>query len=117
MTREQFYNAVRYMRLKPAVVDMRIHFDGGSALRKALDENPELEAELILREATRDADLLYQIKERACIRQADGLSDTLLSAVLCNIIETGNTEQLDVNGQIISPPQTDWDKELSRYSR
>lgn len=112
---------MNYMRVKPTVVDMRIHIDGGLALRKALDEQPELETELILRETARNPDLLDLVKERAAIRWSNGYSDSLYMAVLCNIKPTGETIERDKNGQIILKPVSDknpeimWEKELRKY--
>ena len=116
MNKQQFDNTAKYLRVKPIVVDMRIHFDGGAALRKALDEQPELEAELILREATRNPDLLDMIQERACIRWENGYSDSLYMAVLCNFKPTGEIAELDEDGHPILRAKTDWDKELEQYS-
>ena len=118
MNKQQFFNSMNYMRVKPAVVDGRITFSGSSShLRKALDEMPELEAELILREAIHNDDLMDVIQERACIRWADGYSDTLYSAVMCNIVSTEEKIARDENGEIIRKKLTDWDKELSKYRR
>lgn len=116
MTRQQFFNSVRYLHLKPVVADGRIHFsNGGSALREALDDMPELEAELILREAVLNADVMDAVKERACIRWAEGYSDKLYMAVLCNIIPTGEIAELYEDGHPILKPKTDWDTELRPY--
>lgn len=121
MTKQQFDNTVKYLRVKLAVVDMRIHIDGSAALRKALDEQPELEAELILRETARNPDLYDMVKERAAIRWSNGYSDTLYMAVLCNIKPTGETTERDKDEQIILKPVTDenpeiaWRKELQKY--
>ena len=121
MTRNQFFNAMNYMRVKPTVVDMRIHIDGGLALRKALDDYPELETELILRETARNPDLFDMVKERDAIRWSNGYSDSLYMAVLCNIKPTGETIERDENGQIIQKPISDtnpeimWEKELRKY--
>lgn len=121
MTKHQFDNTAKYMCVKPTVVDMRIHIDGGLALRKALDEQPELETELILRETARNPDLLDLVKERAAIRWSNGYSDSLYMAALCNIKPTGETIERDKNGQIILKPVSDknpeimWEKELRKY--
>ena len=121
MTKHQFDNTAKYMCVKPTVVDMRIHIDGGAALRKALDEQPELETELILRETARNPDLLDLVKERAAIRWSNGYSDSLYMAVLCNIKPTGETIEREKNGQIILKPVSDenpeimWEKELRKY--
>ena len=46
---------------------------------------PRMEADLILHLSKANSELAYAIEERAAIRQADGLSEDLFSAVLCNI--------------------------------
>ncbi len=121
MTRNQFFNAMNYMRVKPTVVDMRIHIDGGAALRKALDDYPELEAELILRETAHNSDLYDMVKERAAIRWSNGYGDSLYMAVMCNIKPTGETIEREKNGQIILKPVSDenpeimWERELRKY--
>ena len=121
MTRQQFFNAMSYMHVKPTVIDMRIHIDGGAVLRKALDDCPELEIELILREATSNPDLFDMVKERAAIRWSNGYGDSLYMAVMCNIKPTGETIQRNNNGQIILKPVSDtnpeimWEKELRKY--
>ena len=109
MNKQQFFNSMNYMRVKPAVIDGRITFSGNSSLRKALDEMPELEAELILREALHNRDLMDVIEERACIRWSEGYSDSLYMAVLCNIVPTG------VKGCKELKTKTDWEAELSNY--
>ncbi len=112
---------MNYMRVKPTVVDMRIHIDGGAALRKALDDYPELEAELILRETAHNSDLYDMVKERAAIRWSNGYGDSLYMAVLCNIKPTGETIEREKNGQIILKPVSDenpeimWERELRKY--
>ena len=118
MTRQQFLNSMRYLRLKPVVSDGRIHFgNGGSALREALDDMPELEAELILREAVLNADVMDAVKERACIRWENGYSDKLYMAVLCNITPTGEIAELDEAGHPMLKPKTDWDTELQGFEQ
>ena len=113
MTKEQFYNTAKYLRVKPCVAEGRIYFDkGGTALRKALNDNPELETELILRAAVNNPDLLLAIKETASNRWADGYSDSLYMAVLSNIKETGEPRKTDG-----TQPMSDWDKELEKYAK
>ena len=88
MNRQQFFNSLKYFHLQPYVKDGRISFSGSASLvdaRKALDDLPEVEGELILRLAAHDKDLLDVIQERACIRWVEGYSDSLYSAVMCNI--------------------------------
>lgn len=74
---------------------------------------PEQKAAAILRNALNDPLLLEKIKERACIRWADGLSDSLFDAVLCHFKRLNEKPQRDSNGQIILQPKTDWDAELN----
>ena len=59
--------------------------------RCILAENPEIEAWLIVHEATKDDVLLDAIQERACIRWSEGLSDSLYLAVLGNFSSTEET--------------------------
>lgn len=145
MNRQQFYNSLKYFHLKPYVEDGRIYFSGNSALvdvRKALDELPEVEGELILRLAAHDRDLLDVIQERASIRWVEGYSDSLYSAVMCNIKpvdetrsynDTPDEEQVkflrrmgfteaDIMNREKHPSvwmkrqsRTDWDAELAKY--
>lgn len=145
MNRQQFYNSLKYFHLKPYVDKGRIRFSGTSALvdaRKALDELPEVEGELILRLAVHDNDLLDEIQERACIRWAEGYSDSLYSAVMCNIKPVEETRsysdtpdekqaaflrrmgvsEADIMNREKCPSvwiklkaQTDWDAELAKY--
>ena len=82
-------------------------------LHKILDIDTRLKARVILFEAMKDSALMDSIKERASIRWENGLSDSLLLAVLCNLIEIDETEQRDANEHIILKPKTDWEAELS----
>ena len=145
MNRQQFYNSLKYFHLKPYVDDGRICFSGSSSLvdaRKALDELPEVEGELILRLAVHDADLLDAIQERACIRWVDGYSDSLYITVMDNIKPVPETREYsekpdkeqaaflrrmgfseaDLMNREKHPsvwvkrkPRTDWDVELAKY--
>ena len=143
MTRQQFFNSLRYLHLKPVVADGRIDFgNGGSTLRKALDEMPELETEMILREATRNKDLYYRIKECASNRWADGYSDSLYDTVMCNLSHVQENKEYsdkpdekqatflrrmgipeaDIMNKEKCPsvwvkmkPKTDWNTELAKY--
>ena len=67
----------------------------------------------ILRNA--DTDLLDVIKERACIRWANGFSDSLYMAVLSNLAPTGEITERDSTGEIILREKTDWEAELKKY--
>lgn len=90
----------------------RVILSGGTekAIRRCtaiLSRQPHLEAKLILMRAVNDPELMDSIQERACIRWSDGYSDSLMSAVLCNITplnEVRSTELL---------PRSDWIAELS----
>lgn len=81
----------------------------------ALKNNPELETEVILKEALVNSDLLDSIKERASIRWAEGLSDSLYNAVLSNIQPIGEEPERDAKGKIILKAESDWEEELKRY--
>ena len=74
----------------------RVELHGGYAedLKKCcavLAANPEIEAWIILNEATKSDTLLDVIQERASIRWCEGLSDSLYMAVLGNFSSTGET--------------------------
>ena len=110
--------------------------------RAILVANPEIEAWLILHEATKDETLLDCIQERACIRWSEGLSDSLYMAVLGNFTATGEIveytdkpdyEQVSFARALGIPeaeimnrekypsawiklkPKTDWKSELEKY--
>ena len=74
---------------------------------------PEQKAAEILRRAISNPELLERIKERACIRWADGLSDSLFDAVLCHYKRLNEKVQRDNEGKIILRPKTDWSEELA----
>ena len=76
---------------------------------------PEKEARRILREAMKNSNLLYDIKERASIRWSNGLSDSLFSAVLCNLKPLNESAKRDDKGDIILKPITDWQEELAKF--
>ena len=89
MTKEQFFNAVKYLKLDYHVnQDMRIEFSANTELSNTIDECPELETEIILLEIARNPDLLNRVKS---IHWKDGLSDSLYMAVL-NKVKTGKTQ-------------------------
>ena len=73
-----------------------------------LEANSYLKAAVILSLAVNASDLLDMIQERACIRWAEGYSDSLHMAVLSGIALTGETSKRDSDGQIILKPKTDW---------
>ena len=92
---------------------------GGSEKARArlpmiLEKSPDLKARVVLFEARKTPALMDSIQERACIRWAEGYTDSLTSAVQCNYAETGETITRDNDGQIILKPRTEWDAELAR---
>ena len=76
----------------------------------------ERRAIAVLREAMKNPDLLDAIKERASIRWSNGLSDSLFSAVLCNLKPLNELAERDSEGNIILKPCSDWQEELKRFS-
>lgn len=142
ITKKQFINACKYLRLKSVVTNSRLCLSGNipNEIREALADSPELEAELILHKAIHDADLLDSIQERACIRWVEGFSDSLFDAVLSSIkplhetVEYSNEideskieflhkmgfsdEEIKSKGMgrnVILKPRTDWEAELKKY--
>ena len=117
LTRRQFYNTCNYLKLKFEVIHSRVRFNGDvpQEIQETLKSVPELETEIILKEALKNPVLLESIKERASIRWSEGLSDSLYSAVLCNIQPTGEKPERDEKGKIILKEQTDWEEELRKY--
>lgn len=92
-------------RVKIACKDSRVQ----KQLIKELHNDTETEALLILKSAIRDVDLAEAIKERACIRWADGnFSDSLFLAVLCNLKPTGEIPSKELQ------PITEWRDELKQ---
>lgn len=77
-------------------------------LMQILHCEPDIEAMLILRSATMDKNLAGCIEERASIRWAEGLSDSLFLAVLCNIMPTGETPSKELK------PRSEWEEELKQ---
>lgn len=79
--------------------------------RELIDELhkcPTTEALLILNYATNNDDLAESIIERACIRWANGYSDSLFLTVLCNLREIGEIPSKKLK------PVIDWRVELGR---
>ena len=126
----------------PRVVLSGSDEEGLKKCRALLAANPEIEAWLILHEATKDETLLDGIQERACIRWSEGLSDSLYLAVLGNFSATPDTveysdkpdekqvlfvrslgsPEADIMNREKYPsawiklkPKTDWDAELHKY--
>lgn len=114
--REQREKAISFLGLMK-VIDNRLYlpFSVPHEIHRAISENPELEAELILRKAKTDSNLLDIITERASIRWCNGFSDSLLDAVLCNIRPLNEKAHHDEKGKIILRPRTDWEAELKKY--
>ena len=83
-------------------------------LRMILEKSPDLKARVVLFEARKTPALMDSIQERACIRWAEGYTDSQASAVQCNDTETGEGSARDNDGQIILKPRTEWDAELAR---
>ena len=52
--------------------------------RSLLQAKPGIEAYLILELAKTNPDLMFEIEERAAIREADNLPGDLFSAIMCN---------------------------------
>ena len=77
-------------------------------LESLLDNEPELKAAVILHEATKNADLLDVIMERAAIRFSDGFSDSLFDAVLCSFKRLNETRKAEIS-------RTDWQAELKIF--
>ena len=114
--REQREKAISFLALMK-VIDNRLYlpFSVPHEIHAAIAENPELEAELILRKAKTDSNLLDIITERASIRWSNGLSDSLFDAVLCNIKPLNERPARDEDGRLILRPRTDWEAELKKY--
>ena len=86
-------------------------------LENSLAQDVKLKASVILIKCASDKNAMDAIKERASIRYADGYSDTLLSAVLSSLIDTGETIERDKNGEIVLKQKTDWTRELLNLSK
>ncbi len=106
--REQREKAISFLGLMK-VINNRLYlpFLVPHEIHSAIADNPELEAELILRKAKTDADLMDAITERAAIRWSNGLSDSLFDAVLCNIKPLNERPARDEDGKIILRPRTE----------
>ena len=94
------------------VKDGRVLLHGGTDKTRVrcvriLEGDTELEAGLILHEVAHNPNLLDEITERACIRWAEGYSDSLYSAVLCNIQKLEETKD---TRDLSEREKTDWDK-------
>ncbi len=92
--------------------DIKLNFTGGSnkarlRLEGILTADKCLKAKVILSQAMNKTDLMDIIQERACIRYADGYSDSLIMAVMSYFAPTGEKEHKELR------PQTDWEKELN----
>ena len=92
--------------------ELELNFTGGTdkarfRLEGILTADKMLKAKVILSQAMNNPDLMDAIKERACIRYADGYSDSLIMAVMSYFAPTGEKEHKELR------PQTDWTKELN----
>lgn len=92
----------------------RVKLCGNDALireraQEEIKTRPVLETLLILNFAGRNSDLRDRITERASIRYAENLSDSLFTAVLCNYV-TDNTEL--ERAECEYRPSTTWHNEL-----
>ena len=92
--------------------DIKLNFTGGSdkarlRLEGILTADEMLKAKVILSQAMNKPDLMDIVKERACIRYADGYSDSLIMAAMSYFAPTGEKEHKELR------PQTDWIKELN----
>ena len=84
--------------------------------REKFKDNPKEGAKAILRQAMyKTPELMDYIKERACIRWSEGLSDSLFDAVLCNLTTLDEHSKRNIKGEIILQPKTNWITELSLY--
>ena len=108
-------------RIRFEVDNGRVKLSGGPPQERKRHTNPDLEARLILYRAAHGDDVIELIKERACIRYADGYSDSLYDAVMCNIPNNGmcfaeaEKSERDSEGKIILREKTDWEAELMKY--
>ena len=82
-------------------------------------DNIDEEVKRILFKALSDIDLLDPIIERACIRGADGYSDSLFYATFCNMDVKGNVKitykpspEVITNSENPNQPMVDWYKEV-----
>ena len=91
--------------------ELELNFTGGSdkarlRLEGILTADTMLKAKVILSQAMNKPDLTDIVKERACIRYADGYSDSLIMAALSYIAPTGEKEHKELR------QKTDWIQEL-----
>lgn len=115
MTLSEYLHELQVTGLNYHVENGRVILKDGTEKARSrctaiLEQQPELEARLILMRALNDSDLLDAIQERACIRWSNGYSDSLISAVLCNITTTDEVRSKELL------PRSDWTAELSSLS-
>ena len=97
---------------------VELHGSDAEGLKKCsafLASNPEIEAWIILHEATKNDILLEGIIERASIQHECGLSDSLYQTVLRRVKDVKEYIERDAEGRAIPKPTTDWDAELEKY--
>lgn len=86
---KQILSEFQRWQLNVSIEDGRVVLNGGDKrarehYRNFMDEHKTVEAYIILELAKNDPDLMFEIEERAAIREADGLPGDLFSAVMCN---------------------------------
>lgn len=97
---------------------VELHGSDAEGLKKCsvfLGANPEIEAWLILHEATKSDNLLETLIERASIQHECGLSDSLYQTVLRRVKDVKEYIERDAEGKPILRPPTNWDAELDEY--
>ena len=86
----ELLSELKNWNVKVSVFWGRMSLSGGDARARKyygemMSSHSLIEAHLILELARNDRDLMEKIEERAAIREAEGLSGDLFSAILCNI--------------------------------
>ena len=110
---QEFENTGVKMSVEFSGFELDLNFTDGkekarSRLMNLLNNDKMLKAKIILSQAMNNPDLMDAIQERACIRYADGYSDSLIIAVMSYFAPTGEKEHKELR------PQTDWTKELKK---
>ena len=107
-----YYHELENACISYKIINGHVELTGGSKkslprCNKLLSDNSDLETSIILREATHDKYLLKCITERASIRWCERLSDSLYSAVMCNIKPSSEHAERDEAWNIIMKERTD----------